>query len=312
MSFLKKIKKEITVASDQAFGDVNGFIDSGSFMLNALLSGSIYNGIAKNKIIALAGSTSTGKTYFALGIVSAFLSDNPKGEVIYFDTEYAITNEMLTTRNIDLSRFAFVGNKEDPESIVDTVEKFRDKCFQYLDSYMKIPENERTPLLIVLDSLGMLSTNKELKDVSEKSEKSDMGAKAKLIKSIFTVLTLKSGIANVPIIFTNHTYNTIGSMYPTTEMGGGCLVANTQIQIENGVKNIQDLKIGDKVKTLFGMRDVTNLFEFKDKELYRIEFEDGTIVECSGDHKFMIDNGDGYEWVFAKDLVSGIGLVEVD
>jgi RecA/RadA recombinase len=221
MSLLKKIKKEITIASESSFSSVTGYIDTGSYIFNALISGSIHKGMADNKITALAGESGTGKSMFALGMVSAFLKDKPDAEVIYFDTEYAITNEMLEAKDIDLNRFAFVGKKDEPDSIINTVEKFRDKCYEYLDIYTKTPESEKKPLMIVLDSLGMLSTNKEIRDVEEKSEKSDMGARAKLIKSIFTTLAVKSGIANVPIVFTNHVYNTMGSMYPTATMNGG-------------------------------------------------------------------------------------------
>jgi hypothetical protein len=129
---------------------------------------------------------------------------------------------------------------------------------------------------------------------------------------VFRTVTLKLGKFNIPLIVTNHTYDVIGAYVPTKEMGGGCLVGGTQVQTENGLVSIEELRIGDKVKTLFGLRDVTNTFRFDDKELYRIEFEDGTIVECSADHRFMIETDNGYEWIAAKDIVNGIHLVEVD
>ena len=75
MNFLKNIVKEIdneyaSVVSDGvAAGDCDTFLDTGCYILNALVSGSIRGGIAANKITALAGESSTGKTFFVLSIV---------------------------------------------------------------------------------------------------------------------------------------------------------------------------------------------------------------------------------------------------
>jgi hypothetical protein len=82
------------------------------------------------------------------------------------------------------------------------------------------PELERKKILIVLDSLGMLSTSKEINDTTEGKETRDM-TRAQLVKATFRVLTVKLGMAKIPMIMTNHTYQSMGSMYPTTEMSGG-------------------------------------------------------------------------------------------
>ena len=74
--------------------------------------------------------------------------------------------------------------------------------------------------MFVLDSLGMLSTEKEIADVAADKQVRDM-TKSQLIKGAFRVLTLKLGKANVPMLVTNHTYDVIGSYVPTKEMGGG-------------------------------------------------------------------------------------------
>jgi RecA/RadA recombinase len=85
---------------------------------------------------------------------------------------------------------------------------------------MKKPEGERNPCMFVLDSLGMLSTSKEINDALNDKEVRDM-TKSQLIKGAFRMLTLKLGQANIPMIVTNHTYDVIGSYVPTKEMGGG-------------------------------------------------------------------------------------------
>ena len=74
--------------------------------------------------------------------------------------------------------------------------------------------------MFVLDSLGMLSTEKEIKDALDDKQVRDM-TKSQLVKGAFRMLTLKLGQANIPLIVTNHTYDVIGSYVPTKEMGGG-------------------------------------------------------------------------------------------
>ena len=218
MSFLKSVIKELdneyasVVEDGVAAGDCDSFIDTGSYIFNALLSGSIYGGLPANKITALAGESSTGKTFFALSMVRYFLEQNPNGEVVYFESESAITKGMMKERNIDTSRIGLVP--------VTTVQEFRTQSIKVVDEYMKVPKADRPPLMFVLDSLGMLSTTKELEDATAGKETRDM-TRAQITKSIFRLLTLKLGTAGIPLIVTNHTYDVVGSYIPMKEMGGG-------------------------------------------------------------------------------------------
>lgn len=193
-------------------GDVSTFIDTGSHIFNALLSGSIYGGLPANKITAIAGESATGKTFFALGICKYFLDTNPNAGVIYFETESALTKEMIQERGIDTKRMVMMP--------VTTVQEFRTQAIQILDKYLEQKEADRQPLMFVLDSLGMLSTTKEIEDTSDGKETRDM-TRAQLVKAAFRVLTLKLGKAKVPMIVTNHTYDQVGTMFPQKVMGGG-------------------------------------------------------------------------------------------
>ena len=189
--------------------DVSGYIDTGSYIFNALLSGSIYDGLPNNKITALAGESATGKTYFALGMCKQFLDDNPEAAVIYFESESAITKQMIEARGIDSSRIVIVP--------VTTVQEFRTQSIRILDQY--IEDETDMKMLFVLDSLGMLSTTKEIEDTASGAETKDM-TRAQLVKGTFRVLTLKLGKAGVPLIVTNHTYDQMG-LFAKRVMGGG-------------------------------------------------------------------------------------------
>jgi len=192
--------------------DVGGYIDTGSYVFNALLSGSLFNGLPDNKITCLAGESATGKTYFSIGIVAQFLAANPEGVVLYFDTEQAVTSDMFTDRGVDPKRIAVFP--------VETVEDFRHQCLTIVDKVLATDESERKPMMIVLDSLGMLSTAKEMNDVAEGKNTRDM-TRAQVIKGTFRVLTLKLGKAKIPMLMTNHTYDVVGAYVPTKELGGG-------------------------------------------------------------------------------------------
>jgi len=215
MDFLKEIVKEIgddftKVAQD--IDETERFIDTGSHIFNSLVSGSIYGGVSSNKITAIAGESSTGKTYFSLAVVKNFLDTNPDGYCLYFDTEAAVNKGLLESRGVDTTRLVVVN--------VVTIEEFRGKALKAVDIYLKKDEEERKPCMFVLDSLGMLSTEKEINDALNDKQVRDM-TKSQLVKGAFRMLTLKLGQANVPLIVTNHTYDVIGAYVPTKEMGGG-------------------------------------------------------------------------------------------
>ena len=215
MDFLKDIVKEIgddftQLASD--IEDTEKYVDTGSYIFNGLVSGSIFGGVSGNKITAIAGESSTGKTFFSLAVVKNFLDSNPDGYCLYFDTEAAVNKSLLADRGIDLNRLVVIN--------VVTIEEFRVKALKAVDKYIKMPIEDRQPCMFVLDSLGMLSTEKEIRDALDDKQVRDM-TKSQLVKGAFRMLTLKLGQANIPLIVTNHTYDVIGSYVPTKEMGGG-------------------------------------------------------------------------------------------
>ena len=132
--------------------------------------------------------------------------------VIYFESESAISKDMIEGRGVDSKRMVVVP--------VATVQEFRHQSIKVIDKYLEQDEKNRKPIMFVLDSLGMLSTTKEMEDTAAGKETRDM-TRSQIVKAAFRVLTLKLGKAKVPMIMTNHTYDVIGSMFPQKEMGGG-------------------------------------------------------------------------------------------
>ena len=214
MNFLNDLCKGMdntTVLSEGGnSSEFSGSIDTGSYILNAVLSGSIYGGVPNNKITAFAGESATGKTFFVLGVLKTFLDQNPDGGVVYFDTEAAVTKKMMEDRGIDISRVVI----SEPQSI----EEFRTNAVKMLDKYNE--SDKKPPMMMVLDSLGMLSSEKELADTAEGKNTRDM-TKAQLLRGTFRVLSLKLAKANVPLLVTNHVYDVVGAYVPTKEISGG-------------------------------------------------------------------------------------------
>jgi len=319
------------------YADVDRYIDTGSYTLNALLSGSIYKGLPGNKITAFAGESSTGKTYFTLGVVNQFIKDNPTGGVIFFESESAITKQMLLERGIDLDRLVIVP--------VATVQQFRHQALIVLEKYMEDKESDRRPLLICLDSLGMLSTTKEMEDSAEGKETKDM-TRAAILKATFRVLTLKLGRAKVPMVVTNHTYDVIGSMYPQKEMGGGsglkyaadyiiflsrrkekdgteivghvihCKTVKSRLTKENKIVDVL-LRYDTGLHRYYGLVDFAVEHGIFKKVSTRIEMPDGTKVFAKAIYKdpkkyFTKEILDQLDAIYQKEFTYGNKVLEDD
>ena len=207
----KEAKNEYAKVVSEA-SDEQGYIGTGSYILNAMLSGSIYGGIPDNRVTAVAGEQATGKTFYAIAIAKNFLDSNPDGAVFYFDSEAAATADLFTNRGIDPKRAWHFP--------VDTIEEFRTQIIRILDNLLKTKEEDRKPLLIVLDSMGMLASAKELTDALDDKQVRDM-TKSQVLKSVFRIITSKLGKLKVPMIVTNHTYKTMNPYGEQTDMGGG-------------------------------------------------------------------------------------------
>lgn len=215
MSFLDdaaKVTGNQYATRGQTVNDERVFYDTGSYILNALLSGSIYGGFPANGGTALAGSEGVGKTYFALSSIRSFLDSDPDASVIYFETEGAINRDMCESRGIDFDRVLVVP--------VATIEDYRTQAMSILNKYEEMKADERPKVMFILDSLGMLSTKKEVTDISEGKDTRDM-TRAQLIRGTFRAITLKMSLLQIPNIITNHTYKVVGSMFPVDEVSGG-------------------------------------------------------------------------------------------
>lgn len=246
-ALLKNVPASASLAVEgKSSAEFGKFIDTGSYTLNAALSGSLFGGMPDNKITVFAGESSTGKTYFIIGILKSWMEQNPKGVVVYFDTESAVTNQMLTDRGLDITRII----KVEPE----TIEQFRQSALAILDNYEESKTTD--PMIMVLDSLGNLSSVKEVQDVRDQKDTRDM-TKAQLIRGTFRVLRLRLAKLSVPMIVSNHVYAVVGAYVPTKAISGG----SGLIYVSDSIAMLSKSKDKDKDKNVIGSIVTVKMFK---------------------------------------------------
>ena len=287
-----------SVMAQSNFSEVTEWIDTGNYHLNACVSGDMFKGWPNNRSCSVAGPSGTGKTFLMLNTVREAI--NMGYNVVYYDSEAAVDKEQMKKFNIDTTQVNY--------QPVNTVQEFRTSVTTITQKMQEIKRSggQIPKLMLVLDSAGNLATAKEIDDAASGSEKSDM-TRSKVLKSIFRIIMTPLADLKIPFLFTNHTYRT-QDFISQQIAGGGCLVPGSKVVMEdNSLKNIEDIKNGDKVSTLMGNKEIEDIWTFN-KKTYKVEFEDGSIIECSEDHRFYIGNEhddvhDDKNWIFARDLV---------
>ena len=291
--FVKEIKDEDThIASDcKSAAEFSDFIDTGSYILNAVLSGSIYGGFADNKVTAIAGESSVGKSFFILQGVKSFQERFKDSIVFYYDSEAAVTNQMMAERGIDTSRLVIC----EPE----TLEKFRTHALNVIDKYTKSKEKNKPRLMMVLDSLSMLSSEKEMADSLEGKNTRDM-TKAQLVRGTFRSLTLKIAKAKVPILISAHVYEQVGAYVPTKQIsgGGGLRYAASQIIMLTKKKDRDGTEvIGNIIKAAMAKSRISKENAFVETKLDYVKGLDRYygLLELAEKYKIIKRVGTRYE-----------------
>lgn len=195
------------------FSEVTEWIPTGNYLLNAQLSGSLFGGIANNRSMGIAGDPQTGKSFLCMNIVRE--AQKVGYNVIYCDTEGAIDKSSAKKFGIDTTTVRY--------QPIRTITDFKIFVANLLDKVKEARKQGAEPkILIVLDSLGMLSTDKETGDALKGKSAMDMGIRSKELRSLFRVITLDLTGAKIPLVCTNHTTTgNIGGFMPTKEAAGG-------------------------------------------------------------------------------------------
>ena len=207
---MSKISEYGDTLDKSTISEIDHFIPTGNFHLNACLTGSLFGGYPNNRAVALAGPSGTGKTYL---ILNAIKQAQKQGySIVFYDSENAVDKHLVEKFGIDPKTFRY-----EP---CNTVQEFRssvtaitDVLIEQKKKGIKLPK-----IMVVLDSAGNLATQKEIDDAKTGSSKADM-TRAKLLKSTFRIIMTQFGICKIPFLFTNHTYQTQDLF--SRQVGGG-------------------------------------------------------------------------------------------
>lgn len=243
-------------------------LGTGIYILNACLSGSIYGGIKGDAITVFAGQEATGKSFLSL---NACREAQKEGYgILYIDTENSVMRSDLPKYGIDNSSDKFILIK------TNKVEDINLSLTQLIDELKEEKKNgnEIPKMMVVLDSLAQLASNKEKEDLISGKLKQDM-TKAKAIGSFFRSITIDLGYLNIPMIVNNQTYQ--------------CMTGDTEVVMyDDTTKCIKDIKEGDMVKTLKGDKNVNFIKKYENAPTVKMTLENGDIFECTPNHKFLV------------------------
>jgi RecA/RadA recombinase len=190
--------------------EIDHFIPTGNYNLNACLTGSLFGGYPNNRAVALAGPSGTGKTFLLMNAIKQ--AQDLGYSIVFYDSENAVDKDLVEKFGIDPKKFRY-----EP---CNTVQEFRSSVTALTDTLIEQKNKgaDLPKIMICLDSAGNLATQKEVDDAKSGSDKADM-TRAKLLKSTFRILMTKLGICKIPFLFTNHTYQTQDLF--SKQVGGG-------------------------------------------------------------------------------------------
>ncbi len=282
MSLMDKLKKNTrvdiaSVLEESMFFTEKDAVETNIIGFNIGLGGSIHGGLLPGALM-LAGPSKHFKTGMALSIASSYLDKFPDSVMLFYDSEFGSPQSYFQAFGIDTKRVF--------HTPVTDIEQLK---FDIMNQLKELKRGDK--VIIVIDSIGNLASKKEVDDAENEKSVADM-SRAKQIKSLFRMVTPHLTIKDISLIAVNHTYK---------EM---CLDGETRVKTTKGIKPIKDILVGDEVYALTGIQRVVNTFSPEDldsngKMFLELEFDDGSNVKCTHDHKFFtVDK----KWVKAIDL----------
>lgn len=299
-TLVSKVDNSAEILSESKCAVIKDYIDTGSYILNACISGSLYKGVQSGRVCTLSGPAGAGKSFLALSICR---NAQKKGYIpIYMDSEGAIDVEFVSRLGCDPNRFII--------KQVTTIREVSTFMANILKGLLDVSEENRDKVIFVLDSLGNLTSDKEMTTTLDGSTTKDM-TKQQEVKALFRTNATALSKADAPFVVCTHTYQTM-DLFSKNVVSGGCVTPETVIISSDGNKMIKDIKVGDYVLDENGeYSEVLKIFNYK-KPAIRFVFSDGTSIECSKDHKFKVQNADGqYIWKRAEELSESDYIIQL-
>ena len=231
-SSMSKIDSLGSVMTNNTYSRIDEWIGTGNYLLNAQISGSVFKGIPNSRSIVFSGVSGCGKTFM---ILNALREAQKMGYyAIYGDSEAAVDEELMLKFNIDPARVRYQPLK----TVIQTRHFIANLCQQLKEKKTKgfdVPK-----IMMIIDSLGNLATEKETADALSGSDKRDM-TKQQNLKSMFRIITTDLAELKIPLLVTNHVYASIGGYFPSNVQSGGTgAIYNASIILEFTKAGLKD------------------------------------------------------------------------
>lgn len=302
MSLIEKLKKNSTlkrteILSESKFFGEKDLITTPVPMINVALSGKIDGGLGHG-LTTIAGKSKHFKSGYLLLLIAAFQKKKPDGVVLFYDSEFGTPQSYFQNYGIDMSKVIHVP--------IMNVEELKFDIVNQLENI-----DDADDVFIGVDSIGNLASKKEVEDAINEKSVADM-SRAKQLKSLFRIVTPYLTAKKIPMVVIGHTYDTM-EMFSTSILSGGCVVEGTQIKTMNGLKSIEEIKVGDKVYTTNDLQDVTavwnpNTLEEGEPECFEITFDDGYSFICSENHLLLTEDN---IWIKASEMYDGLKIKSI-
>jgi RecA/RadA recombinase len=210
MSLLDKIKKNTTikdsaVLSQSKFFTKKDMIQTAIPAMNVALSGELDGGFVPG-LTLWCGPSKHFKSMFSLIMAKSYMDKYPDAVMIFYDCEFGTPTAYFKSLQIDTDRILHVP--------VMNMEEFKFDCIKQLEN---LERGDR--VIFVVDSLGNMSSKKEMEDAIEGKSVQDM-SRAKQMKSIFRMITPYLNRLDIPMVAVNHIYMEQG-LYPKAIVSGG-------------------------------------------------------------------------------------------
>lgn len=295
LKLINKFDDTTEILENSTTSNTLEFISTGNYILNACLSGSMFKGIPSGRIISYCGENATGKSFLA---VSSCREAQKQGWTpIYLDSENSMSPEFVGRLGCDPKNFII----KQVSTVKEVTTFIINLCKSFEEQGVTFPK-----VFLVLDSLGNLTSDKELGDSIEGKTARDM-TRAQEVKALFRVVTTPLARLQIPLICINHVYASMSFMGGFSQ-ASGCLFPEEEIITKSGIKAIKDVIIGDEVLSHDGNYHLVEKTWNHQKNSYQIDFEGNKKIQCSDTHRFLINPSEPEKdesWILASELKDG-------
>jgi len=206
----------------------SGYLDTGSFAINRVLTGDIHKGIPMVRITTLYGESQSGKSLLAANVIITALNSGAVDKVIYYDNEGGGCVDMIRNNVKDWDD----NNPPCETCLMTDIEDFETKLIELVDvstkaynEYLADPDNnDNIRTLVVVDSFGGLKARKVKEDALKKGAVADdMGREAKIKKRVACTMGTGAMAGNLTFLVINYSYENPGAMFTSKikNMAGG-------------------------------------------------------------------------------------------